>query len=78
LENRKLLIYNCHEKNKLLKAKWSKLLRKMSKDLRLMISAGGMDSNQLKRLKELKDENTCLKRCMLNASLGNVMLKDLL
>lgn len=38
----------------------------------------GMDSNQLKRLKELEDENTRLKKMYADVSLDNVMLKDLL
>lgn len=39
---------------------------------------GGMDTNQLKRLKELEDENTRLKKMYADVSLDNVMLKDLL
>lgn len=41
-------------------------------------SYGGMDANQLKRLKELEDENSRLKRMYADISLDNVMLKDLL
>lgn len=39
---------------------------------------GGMESNQLKRLKELEDENSRLKKMFADLSLDNVMLKDLL
>lgn len=38
----------------------------------------GMDSSQLKRLKELEDENRKLKQMFADISLDNVMLKDLL
>jgi putative transposase len=38
----------------------------------------GMESSQLKRLKELEDENNRLKRMYADISLDNVMLKDLL
>lgn len=41
-------------------------------------SYGGMDANQLKRLKELEDENCRLKKMYADISLDNVMLKDLL
>lgn len=41
-------------------------------------SYGGMDANQLKRLKELEDENSRLKKMYADISLDNVMLKDLL
>jgi putative transposase len=37
-----------------------------------------MESSQLKRLKELEDENNRLKRMYADISLDNVMLKDLL
>ena len=39
---------------------------------------GGMESSQLKRLKELEDENRKLKQMYADASLDNRMLKDLL
>jgi len=38
----------------------------------------GMDSSQLKRLKELEDENARLKKMYAELSLDNVMLKDVL
>lgn len=38
----------------------------------------GMESSQLKRLKELEDENRKLKQMFADISLDNVMLKDLL
>jgi len=38
----------------------------------------GMDSSQLKRLKELEEENRKLKQMYADLSLDNVMLKDLL
>lgn len=38
----------------------------------------GMESSQLKRLKELEEENARLKRMYADISLDNVMLKDLL
>lgn len=38
----------------------------------------GMDSSQLKRLKELEEENRKLKQMYADISLDNVMLKDLL
>lgn len=38
----------------------------------------GMDSMQLKRLKELEEENSRLKRMYADISLDNLMLKDLL
>lgn len=38
----------------------------------------GMDSSQLKRLKELEDENSRLKKMYAELSLDNVMLKDVL
>jgi len=39
---------------------------------------GGMDSQQLKRLKELEEENRKLKRMYADVSLDNLMLKDVL
>ena len=39
---------------------------------------GGMDNQQLKRLKELEEENLKLKRMYANVSLDNLMLKDVL
>ena len=39
---------------------------------------GGMDASQLKRLKELEEENRKLKQMYADISLDNVMLKDLL
>mgnify|MGYP006273670035 FL=1 len=38
----------------------------------------GMDSSQLKELKELKEENRRLKQMYADLSLDNVMLKDVL
>lgn len=38
----------------------------------------GMDASQLKRLKELEDENSRLKKMYAELSLDNVMLKDVL
>jgi putative transposase len=38
----------------------------------------GMDSNQLKRLKELEEENRKLKRMYADAALDNMALKDVL
>ena len=38
----------------------------------------GMDASQLKRLKELEDENNRLKKMYAELSLDNVMLKDVL
>jgi putative transposase len=38
----------------------------------------GMESQQLKRLKELEEENRRLKQMYADISLDNVMLKDLL
>ena len=38
----------------------------------------GMDSSQLKRLKELEDENNRLKRMYADLSLDHEMLKDVL
>ncbi|MEQ9442741.1 MAG: transposase [Cyclobacteriaceae bacterium] len=38
----------------------------------------GMDISQLKRLKELEDENARLKKMYAELSLDNVMLKDVL
>ena len=39
---------------------------------------GGMDASQLKRLKELEEENRKLKQMYADISLDNVMLKDIL
>ncbi len=39
---------------------------------------GGMDAFQLKRLKELEEENRRLKQMYADLSLDNVMLKDIL
>lgn len=39
---------------------------------------GGMETNQLKRLKELEEENRKLKQMYADASLDNQMLKDIL
>ena len=39
---------------------------------------GGMDVSEARRLKELEDENTKLKRMLADAMLDNVALKDLL
>ena len=39
---------------------------------------GGMDNQQLKRLKELEEENHKLKRMYVDVSLDNLMLKDVL
>ena len=39
---------------------------------------GGMDAAQLKRLKELEEENRKLKQMYADISLDNVMLKDIL
>ena len=39
---------------------------------------GGMDSNQLKRLKELEAENRRLKQMYADLALDNKMLKDVL
>jgi putative transposase len=39
---------------------------------------GGMDVNQVKRLKELEDENRRLKQMYADLSLDNQMLKDVL
>lgn len=38
----------------------------------------GMDASQLKRLKELEEENRKLKQMYADLSLDNVMLKDIL
>ena len=38
----------------------------------------GMDASQLKRLKELEEENARLKKMYAELSLDNVMLKDVL
>ena len=39
---------------------------------------GGMDASMLKRLKELEDENTRLKRMYANAAMDNEILKETL
>jgi putative transposase len=39
---------------------------------------GGMELSDAKRLKQLEDENTKLKRLLADAMLDNVVLKDLL
>jgi len=39
---------------------------------------GGMNASQLKRLKELEDENSKLKKLYAEASLHNYALKDLI
>lgn len=39
---------------------------------------GGMETSQLKRLKELEEENRKLKQMYADASLDNQMLKDIL
>jgi len=39
---------------------------------------GGMDVSEARRLKALEDENTKLKRMLVDAMLDNVALKDLL
>lgn len=39
---------------------------------------GGMDAQQLKRLKELEEENRRLKRMYADIALDNQMLKDVL
>ncbi|WP_084684661.1 transposase [Maribacter forsetii] len=39
---------------------------------------GGMEQQQLKRLKELEEENNKLKQMYANVSLDNKMLKDVL
>ncbi|MHC2569673.1 putative transposase [Rhizobium leguminosarum] len=39
---------------------------------------GGMDVSEAKRLKTLEDENTKLKRLLVDAMLDNAALKDLL
>lgn len=39
---------------------------------------GGMDASQLKKLKELEEENRKLKQMYADISLDNVMLKDIL
>ncbi|WP_165776574.1 transposase, partial [Maribacter sp. 4G9] len=39
---------------------------------------GGMEQQQLKRLKELEDENNRLKQMYADVSLDNKMLKDVL
>lgn len=38
---------------------------------------GGMDLSDAKRLKQLEDENTKLKRLLADAMLDNIVLKDL-
>lgn len=39
---------------------------------------GGMDTSQLRRLKELEDENARLKKMYAELSLDNTMLKDVI
>jgi putative transposase len=39
---------------------------------------GGMDVSDAKRLRQLEDENTKLKRLLADAMLDNIVLKDLL
>lgn len=39
---------------------------------------GGMDASQLKRLKELEEENARLKKMYADLALDNTMLKDIL
>ena len=39
---------------------------------------GGMDASMMKRLKELEDENTRLKRMYANAAMDNEILKETL
>ncbi|MDT0686954.1 transposase [Autumnicola psychrophila] len=39
---------------------------------------GGMETSELKRLKELEEENRKLKQMYADASLDNQMLKDIL
>jgi putative transposase len=39
---------------------------------------GGMDLSDAKRLRQLEDENTKLKRLLADAMLDNIVLKDLL
>jgi putative transposase len=39
---------------------------------------GGMDASQLKRLKELEEENARLKKMYADLALDNTMLKDVL
>lgn len=39
---------------------------------------GGMEASQLKRLKELEEENTRLKKMYADLALDNTMLKDIL
>lgn len=45
---------------------------------KLKAKYGGMDLSDAKRLKQLEDENTKLKRLVADVMLDNVVLKDLL
>lgn len=45
---------------------------------KLKAKYGGMDLSDARRLKQLEDENTKLKRLLADAMLDNVVLKDLL
>ena len=45
---------------------------------KLKAKYGGMDLSDAKRLKQLEDENSKLKRLLADAMLDNVVLKDLL
>ena len=45
---------------------------------RLKAKYGGMDLSDAKRLKQLEDENSKLKRLVADVMLDNVVLKDLL
>ena len=45
---------------------------------KLQARYGGMELSDAKRLKQLEDENTKLKRLLADAMLDNVVLKDLL
>ena len=44
---------------------------------KLKARVGGMDLSYAKRLRQLEDENTKLKRLVADVMLGNVVLKDL-
>ena len=45
---------------------------------KLKVKYGGMDLSDAKRLKQLEDENSKLKRLVADVMLDNVVLKDLL
>ena len=45
---------------------------------KLKVKYGGMDLSDVKRLKQLEDENSKLKRLVADVMLDNVVLKDLL